>query len=153
MNKSQIMKRAWALRKGSGRVFADCLRQAWAEAKGGDMIQLQGSEKQIKWAEQIREKAISEINAIMEKPEYPEWASTSEINEFIAIIQSAKMETRAKWWIDRSNKISIYIPIDEPKMREFKTQAAYSAAMEKYRLLGNIAAVLREKYRINKITN
>lgn len=32
-NLSEIMKNAWAMFRKGGRIFADCLRQAWAIAK------------------------------------------------------------------------------------------------------------------------
>ena len=32
-NKADIMKRAWAVAKASGKAFCECLKRAWADAK------------------------------------------------------------------------------------------------------------------------
>lgn len=58
-NLSKIMKRAWEIkRENSKNIFAICLKMAWEEAKKGvkKMVKkLIGSEKQIKWAQDIIE--------------------------------------------------------------------------------------------------
>lgn len=66
-NKSQIMRRAWKLKKTTDNTFSVCLKKAWAEAKSGsqeeefDKISLDGmtgTEKQKKYAEDLVEDVI-----------------------------------------------------------------------------------------------
>jgi cell fate (sporulation/competence/biofilm development) regulator YmcA (YheA/YmcA/DUF963 family) len=61
-----VMKRAWEIyRTLEGDRLAKlsfALKQAWSEIKGGmKMVELKGSEKQIKWANDLREKMNKEI--------------------------------------------------------------------------------------------
>lgn len=82
-DKKEIMKRAWEIKKDADRrtlndiwitkpqvkelkpeekaLFSECLKLAWSEVKKADifkMPQLEGTEKQVKWAEDIRRKAL-----------------------------------------------------------------------------------------------
>ncbi|MEK3645802.1 hypothetical protein [Aeribacillus sp. FSL M8-0235] len=74
-----IMKRAWEIakegvKKFGGKVkeyFAMALKLAWKEAKRiatdqAGSIQLMGSEKQIKWAEDIRKVVVENIDGVFE---------------------------------------------------------------------------------------
>lgn len=75
----KVMVRAWeiareAVNKFGGKVkefFQQALIMAWKEVKGGDkMVELQGTEKQVKWAEDIRENllmVITELKNFQEK--------------------------------------------------------------------------------------
>ena len=70
-NLSEIMKRAWEIKKEDNKnIFAICLKMAWEEAKKGvkKMVKkLIGSEKQIKWAQDIIEasrEAIERFNLV-----------------------------------------------------------------------------------------
>lgn len=70
-----VMRRAWEIaregvKKFGGKVkeyFAQALHMAWAEIKKGvsDMVELQGSEKQVKWANDIRNKAVEMLNDVL----------------------------------------------------------------------------------------
>lgn len=62
-----VMARAWEIyRTLEGDRLAKlslALRQAWSEIKGGNkMVELKGSEKQIKWATDLREKMNKECD-------------------------------------------------------------------------------------------
>lgn len=67
----QVMVRAWEIAKAAvvkfgGKVreyFAASLSIAWKEIKAMEEIQLVGSEKQIKWAKDIREKLATAFEA------------------------------------------------------------------------------------------
>ncbi len=65
-----IMKRAWEIKKQDDRnVFSLCLKQAWVEAKsqkGENKVVLEGSEKQVKWAEDIKSKVIKCVQELEE---------------------------------------------------------------------------------------
>lgn len=78
-NKSEIFKNAWKLRKMSMKwvqklSFGECLRRAWAAAKEAvkataesvKEIIMKGSEKQIKWANDIVETVTSILTAARE---------------------------------------------------------------------------------------
>lgn len=57
-NLSEIMKRAWEIKKEDERnIFGECLKMAWTEQKGKKviMVKLVGTEKQVAWAEDLRE--------------------------------------------------------------------------------------------------
>ncbi|MEG0729651.1 MAG: hypothetical protein RR420_08515 [Anaerovoracaceae bacterium] len=64
-NLSQIMKRAWEIKKEDIRnIFGICLKMSWIEFKSPkkeEKVKLEGSEKQIAWAEKIRVRMIEEI--------------------------------------------------------------------------------------------
>lgn len=67
----QVMKRAWELAKSGVKKFGGKVREylaaslsiAWKEVKnmGEKLAELVGSVKQVKWAEDIRKKAIEEL--------------------------------------------------------------------------------------------
>ena len=71
LNKSEIMRKAWKrfkslVKNGKETIFADCLRYAWDyfksfEKKDVVFAELEGSEKQIKWAKSIQEKIANEL--------------------------------------------------------------------------------------------
>lgn len=67
---SKIMKRAWELVKKAGMKISSALKISWREEKLNDkkeLPELTGSEKQINWANAIREKALE----LLDKVEYP----------------------------------------------------------------------------------
>lgn len=59
-NLSNIMKRAWELVKKVGFGISEALKKAWSEAKEG-ASKMTGTEKQIKWAEDIIREARNTI--------------------------------------------------------------------------------------------
>ena len=71
LNKSEVMKKAWkrfrALTAAGKEVtFGDCLRYAWDyfksfEKKDIVFAELEGSEKQIKWAKSIQKEVVDEL--------------------------------------------------------------------------------------------
>ena len=56
-NLSEIMKHAWALRKGNGMNMSEALKTSWACAKSEsekkEEVKMRGTEKQIKWASDL----------------------------------------------------------------------------------------------------
>ena len=56
-NLSKIMKRAWELVKMFKETISSALKKAWREAKM-KMAELKGTEKQVAWANDIRNKGI-----------------------------------------------------------------------------------------------
>ncbi len=63
-NLSNIMKRAWELVKKAGETISSGLKKAWKEAKG--MKELKGTEKQVKWAQDIINNAYAGIDSWIE---------------------------------------------------------------------------------------
>lgn len=71
-----VMQRAWKIAKQGvekfgGKVkeyFAQALCMAWVEIKKGadKMVELQGSEKQVKWANDIRNNAVTTLNDVLD---------------------------------------------------------------------------------------
>lgn len=66
-DRKEIMKKAWEIKKENEKnIFGLCLKMAWAiakkEAEAEELPELQGSEKQIAWAKDIREKIIAKLD-------------------------------------------------------------------------------------------
>ena len=65
MSRSEIMKQAWRFFKSFNITFSQALKKAWEMAKcfNNDvkLETLQGSPKQVKWANKIREKLIKNL--------------------------------------------------------------------------------------------
>ena len=71
LNKREVMKKAWKrfrslIKNGKKTIFADCLRYAWDyfksfEKKDVVFAELEGSEKQIKWAKSIQKEVADEL--------------------------------------------------------------------------------------------
>ena len=71
LNKREVMKKAWKrfrslIKNGKETIFADCLRYAWDyfksfEKKDVVFAELEGSEKQIKWAKSIQKEVADEL--------------------------------------------------------------------------------------------
>lgn len=62
-DRKAIMKKAWEIKKENEKnIFGLCLKMAWAIAKKEtetkELPELQGSEKQVAWAKDIREKIM-----------------------------------------------------------------------------------------------
>lgn len=79
----KIMTRAWELVKKVGCGIAEALRKSWKEAK--EMKELKGSEKQVKWAKDI----INKANEIIEK------------FELYKIKEMFEQQEKASWFIEK----------------------------------------------------
>ena len=88
-NLSKIMKRAWVLVKRFKETISSALKKAWREAKM-KMAVIKGTEKQVKWANDIREKGIEICK------EY----------EFSFAERRFKIEDSAKWFIEEFKKLT-----------------------------------------------
>lgn len=108
-----VMTRAWeiarkAVVKFGGKVkefFAQSLKFAWSEIKGGvKMVELKGSEKQIKWATAIREKMIACI------ANYENLIGCERVAECVSIVKSIKervlTEENSAWFIENRDLIN-----------------------------------------------
>lgn len=90
------------LERAKKMLCPDCYRkQMQAEALDGIKVaSLEGSEKQIKWAEDIRARIIGEARKFFEAN-----ATTPEAEALANdIITTLANQTSAKWWIDRRDK-------------------------------------------------
>lgn len=111
-----VMKKAWEIaregvRKFGGNVkeyFAEALRMAWKIVKAGmEMIQLVGSEKQIKWAEDIRKELVgiyeeSKKAFIERRKENGKWEKDSARHEdAMAAIEKIFDNTESKFYIEK----------------------------------------------------
>lgn len=87
-NLSEIMKNAWVIRRRLVINMSAALKKAWAIAKG--VKKMLGSEKQVKWATEIRDHIIRTFQAVI--ADYAPMADTNEmVRENIAGLQ-ARME-------------------------------------------------------------
>lgn len=71
LNRKEVMKKAWKrfrtlIAAGKETIFADCLKYSWDyfksfEKKDVVFAELEGSEKQIKWAKSIQKEVASKL--------------------------------------------------------------------------------------------
>jgi len=109
-----VMKRAWEIaregqKKFGGKVkeyFAMALKLAWKEVKKV-AVKLVGSEKQIKWAEDIRKNVIEKMERIVPELEVkiadilakkPRKAEA--FRQYKEAVEQLKAEQKAAFWID-----------------------------------------------------
>ena len=107
------MVRAWEIaregyEKFGGKVseyFAEALKMAWAEVKQASKPEFVGSEKQIKWVNDIYPKVIEMIDELVaEVEEYAKRkseAAQNAFNKYVELVNEMKQETKAGFWIDR----------------------------------------------------
>ena len=92
----KVMRMAWAIRKeNENNVMSECMKMAWDLVKKGitkkyELAELSGSEKQVAWAQQIREIGLkiaydNALNNTIEK--------LSSMNNAAAIIERLKFLT------------------------------------------------------------
>ena len=108
-----IMKRAWEIaRKGQekfgGKVseyLSESLKIAWAEVAQDNKPKFVGSEKQVKWANDIYPKVVNMVDELIaEVEEYAERkseATQNAFNRYVELVNEMKQETKAGFWIDR----------------------------------------------------
>lgn len=102
-NLSNIMKRAWEIVKTAGFGISEALKKAWKEAKGM-AAKLKGTEKQIKWAEDIRKdmrEALEEYTQQMK-----EKGRQHKVERFENFIAKLNEVEDAKFFID--NRMSLF---------------------------------------------
>lgn len=104
----KVMVRAWEIaregvKKFGGKVkefFQQALIMAWAEFKGVmKMVELKGSEKQVKWAEDIRAnflKALERYTSVSSEDE----KVVKVVNAFKAFKEEIENQESAKWFIE-----------------------------------------------------
>ncbi|PWA05486.1 hypothetical protein DCC39_18035 [Pueribacillus theae] len=106
-----VMKRAWEMAKEGAKKFggkaieyiAESLKLAWKEVKNAvnELPKLIGSEKQIKWAEDIREKFIKNVEkmkGLLERdPGFFGFFDVTKEEYFNYINELMKEESASKW--------------------------------------------------------
>lgn len=75
-----------------------------ADAKG--FASLEGSQKQIAWAEEIRQRFVD--MAVIEKYEAEAKRKSKTEERFAAVIEVLKAQTSAKWYIDNRDVYSVF---------------------------------------------
>jgi len=118
-NLSLIMKKAWEIKKQNKlNIFSICLKMAWKEIKKGavKMVELIGSEKQVAWANEIRERNVKNFEREIEELKGREERGTGSFPELVAKLEKALDElkndttrTSATWWIEHSNAANAFI--------------------------------------------
>lgn len=107
------MKRAWEIaregqRKFGGKVseyLSEALKMAWEEVTQDDKPEFVGSEKQIKWVDDIYPKVTEMVDELVaEVEEYAKCkseATQNAFNRYVELVNEMKQETKAGFWIDR----------------------------------------------------
>lgn len=75
-NLSEIMKNAWTIRRKLVITMSVALKKAWAIAK--EAKKMLGSEKQVKWATEIRNNIINTLKAVI-----ADFAPMADTNEMV----------------------------------------------------------------------
>lgn len=115
-NKSEIMKRAWEIFhkaiemfKKSVVTFSDCLREAWAEAKGFGM---KGSEKQVAWATDIQKRVVGILADVINETKNDACYATSAVaQKNVAMFE--KLVAAAKTCNSASAMINCYSDVKD----------------------------------------
>lgn len=121
----QVMKRAWEIyRELIGDKIAKlsmALRQAWAEAKAATTKKMNGTEKQIKWAEDIKARFNEEFaskNTFGKK-------MTGFVLEIII-----PTFTDAKWWIENRVTLNTITTCGDVKKAGVELNKIFAQAVE-----------------------
>ena len=116
-----VMTKAWEIaRKGvekfGGKAIeyiSESLRIAWALVKkgGNKMVEMKGSEKQIKWANDVYPKAIEVIGEVIE--DMKEWASKKRgrsmaFPAYVEFFEEMKNIDDAGFWIENFGYSELY---------------------------------------------
>jgi hypothetical protein len=120
----KVMVRAWEIaregvQKFGGKVkeyFAVALKLAWKEFKavvGNEFgfVALNGTEKQVKWAENIRKEAVEKIERVIKENE--EWGNAKRgrakaYARAVEIFEEMKNNGSAVFWIEQFGRINTY---------------------------------------------
>lgn len=144
-----VMKKAWEIaregqKKFGGKVkeyFAQALRMAWAIVKGAMeevvLPELKGSEKQVKWANDIRKVFIENVDRAIEpvKARIEEKISSciergkmmtadgmkTVLANLIATLEEAKKQDSAVFWIDNFQRLTERFSEDSYEARILKS--------------------------------
>ena len=126
--------REWRILQAECGVCPDCWKAeqqakrdaedaaAAAEAKAQELPALSGSEKQIAWAETIRQKFFNAISPLAEK------VLPDAIDAWTAAVDSFQRETAARWWIDNREQRPERLVIE--KAKQFKANPSSPAVSE-----------------------
>jgi len=141
-----VMVRAWeiarkAVVKFGGKIkeyFAQALAMAWKENKKGvnKMVKLEGSEKQVVWANEIREAYMQYCGKVKELIE----RGNTKNKDFSGQYEAIENQTSAKFWIDwfqyltkkEGDKVSLILDVmyDLPVQPEFN-RIRFNLAIQK----------------------
>ena len=86
----------------------ECLKKSKAEAAAAtnaDQIKLTGSDKQIAWAEQIREPAIKSLNEMKTKLAVKAEKFPQDFARACEVIDRVVNQASAAWWIDNRDVV------------------------------------------------
>lgn len=102
---AKVMKKAWEIFKKVGvrtmEAWSAALRKAWAIAKGMDMVELKGTEKQVAWANDIRKNVFDmyqEIKTFVRA--YGDFRPERHEKTLELIEQELAAKDSAEFWID-----------------------------------------------------
>lgn len=112
------------------------------------MVELKGTEKQVKWAKDIRKEVLKGLYILKEMREVEHKArnkkrTLAQLEEINSLINKAENETSAKWYIDNFsyllrmdfNKLTLYEEVSEITSDEklaFEVYNAFKKMMEFY---------------------
>lgn len=121
----QIMKRAWEIyRELIGDKIAKlsmALRQAWAEAKAAAAKKMNGTEKQIKWAEDIKARFNEEFAA---KNTFGKKMTGFVLETIMPTF------TDAKWWIENRVVLNTIMTCGDVKKAGVELNKIFAQAVE-----------------------
>ncbi|HLZ64413.1 MAG TPA: hypothetical protein VKR06_46390 [Ktedonosporobacter sp.] len=108
-----------ACRRNQTRLSVD----AWTEERG--LVELEGTEKQVSWADKIRKELIEEMDRFLDlanaSPEHPDSPY------IIRAYKWALIQSKAAWWLDRreqTGRTQLTKMIEQLKANDAKKEAA-----------------------------
>jgi len=106
-------------------------KEAAEAAKGMNLPALTGSEKQVAWAETIRQQMLANIDAFVYKHIKEEYRNDSKLLE---VIDHIRNKTEARWWIDNRGMSMSY------ELRNLLEKAAKEAQDDKMKPAPEVVA-------------
>lgn len=82
-----------------------------------NLIELQGTEKQIAWANKIRKEIIDEAQVIIEKSKVDPATDEATMAKLNRVFASICAQSQAKWWIDHKSETGRSLIINGMKGR------------------------------------
>lgn len=102
---SKVMKKAWDIKKeNKANIFSLCLKMAWSIIKNGakKMVELVGSEKQIKWATDIKANMITAIQRFLESNKENDTETAKLVRNCAKEVEN---NNSAKWFIENRDLV------------------------------------------------
>lgn len=120
-------------------------RKAKEAARSQELPELVGTEKQVAWAETLRQKVVAEIEKIIDEIDHipAEKRNESEIDLFMKTVDIVLSKTSASWYIENRFRSAREILVEEAKAIQKQEKKAIAEAPETDAAQAKIEATVR----------